>query len=80
MIDFDEIEKEIIGMEANRDTSYATMERLSPLYCAMIYKKIVSKPEAEEPQAVSLAGDSEFLNAIIEIGRASCRERVSSPV
>ena len=40
MIDFDEIEKEIIKIESSRDTSYATMERLAPLYCAVMYKRL----------------------------------------
>lgn len=64
MIDFDEIEKEIINMETNRDTSYAAMERLAPLYAAMIYKRLCSNPEVYEPQAVSAVGDSAFLLAV----------------
>ena len=64
MIDFDEIEKEIINMEANRDTSYATMERLAPLYAAMTYKRLCANPEVYEPQAVSAVGDSAFLLAV----------------
>lgn len=64
MIDFDEIEKEIINMEASRDTSYATMERLAPLYAAMIYKRLCSNPEVYEPQPVSVGCTSEFLLAV----------------
>ena len=64
MIDFDEIEKEIINMEASRDTSYATMERLAPLYAAMIYKRLCSNSEVYEPKPVSIDGDSEFLLAV----------------
>lgn len=64
MIDFDEIEKEIINMEASRDTSYATMERLAPLYAAMIYKRLYSNSEVYEPQPVSIDGESEFLLAV----------------
>ena len=54
MIDFDEIEKEIINMEASRDTSYATM----------IYKRLCSNSEVYEPQPVSIDGESEFLLAV----------------
>ena len=64
MIDFDEIEKEIINMEASRDTSYATMERLAPLYAAMIYTRLCSNSEVYEPQPVSIDGESEFLLAV----------------
>ena len=60
----DEIEKEIINMEASRDTSYATMERLAPLYAAMIYKRLCSNSEVYEPQPVSIDGESEFLLAV----------------
>lgn len=61
MIDFDEIEKEIINMEASRDTSYATMERLAPLYAAMIYKRLCANQESTDPQTVPASGDSAFL-------------------
>lgn len=64
MIDFEEIEKEIIKIESSRDTSYATMERLAPLYCAMMYKRLGVNTEAYEPQAVNAIGDSEFLLAV----------------
>lgn len=64
MIDYTEIEKEIIKVETERDTSYATMDRLAPLYAAMIYKRLCSNPEVHEPQAVSAPGDSDFLLAV----------------
>ena len=64
MIDFDEIEKEIIKIESSRDTSYATMERLAPLYCAVMYKRLGVNTETYEPQAVNAMGDSEFLIAV----------------
>ena len=64
MIDFDEIEKEIINIETNRDTSYATLEKLGPLYCAMIYKRLCSNPEVYEPQPLDVSGDSDFLLAV----------------
>lgn len=64
MIDFDEIGKEIINVETNRDTSYATMERLAPLYAAMIYKRLCSNAEVYEPKAVSAVGSSDFLAAV----------------
>lgn len=74
MIDFDEIEKEIINMEANRDTSYATMERLAPLYAAMTYKRLCANPEVYEPQAVSAVGDSAFLQAVSDMAPARAWE------
>lgn len=74
MIDFDEIEKEIINMEANRDTSYATMERLAPLYAAMTYKRLCANPEVYEPQAVSAVGDSDFLQAVSDMAPARAWE------
>ena len=64
MIDFDDIEKEIINIETNRDTSYATMERLAPLYCAMIYRRVVSIPETRDVMPVDAPGSSEFLEMV----------------
>lgn len=71
MIDFTEIEKEIINAEATRDTSYATMSRLAPLYSALIYKRICAKPETIEPQPLAVDGDSEFLTAVSHKNSAS---------
>lgn len=64
MIDFDDIEKEIINIETNRDTSYATMERLAPLYCALIYRRVVSGTETREVKPVDALGSSEFLEMV----------------
>ena len=64
MIDFDDIEKEIINIETNRDTSYATMERLAPLYCALIYRRVVSVPETRDVKPVDAHGSSEFLEIV----------------
>lgn len=64
MIDFVEVEKEILNMEATRDTSYATMERLAPLYAAMIYKRICANPETYEVQPLAVGGNSDFLRAV----------------
>lgn len=64
MIDFDEIEKEIINIETNRDTSYATLEKLGPLYCAMIYKRLCSNSQVYEPQPLDVSGNSDFLLAV----------------
>ena len=47
MISFEEIEKEIIKIENTRDTTYATPERLAPLYAAMAYKLISGRTSAE---------------------------------
>lgn len=64
MVDFNEVEKEIINIESSRDTSYATMERLAPLYCALIYRRIASVPETKEIKPVGAPGSSEFLEIV----------------
>lgn len=64
MVDFNEVEKEIINIESSRDTSYATMERLAPLYCALIYRRVVSVPETKEVKPVDAPGSSEFLEMV----------------
>ena len=61
MISFEEIEKEIIKIENTRDTTYATLERLAPLYAAMAYKLISGSTNAEQPERLKVQGDSEFL-------------------
>lgn len=64
MVDFNEVEKEIINIESSRDTSYATMERLAPLYCALIYRRVVSIPETRDVKPVNAPGSSEFLEMV----------------
>lgn len=64
MVDFNEVEKEIINIESSRDTSYATMERLAPLYCALIYRRVVSIPETRDAKPVDAPGSSEFLEMV----------------
>lgn len=64
MVDFNEVEKEIINIESSRDTSYATMERLAPLYCALIYRRVVSIPETKDVKPVDAPGSSEFLEIV----------------
>lgn len=64
MISFEEIEKEIIKIENTRDTTYATLERLAPLYAAMAYKLISGRTSAEQPECLKVQGDSEFLRVV----------------
>ena len=64
MIDYTEIEKEIMTMESDRDTSYAALGRLAPLYTAMIYKAISGKTPIQQPQPLSLPGDSSFIASV----------------
>lgn len=64
MVDFNEVEKEIINIESSRDTSYATMERLAPLYCALIYRRVASVPETRDVKPVDAPGSSEFLEIV----------------
>lgn len=64
MIDYTEIENEIMTMESDRDTSYAALGRLAPLYTAMIYKAISGKTPIQQPQPLSLSGDSSFIVAV----------------
>lgn len=61
MISFEEVEKEIIKIENTRDTTYATLERLAPLYAAMAYKLISGRTSTEPHELLKVAGDSEFL-------------------
>lgn len=61
MISFEEIEKEIIKIENTRDTTYATLERLAPLYAAMAYKLISGRTSTERLEPLKVQGDSEFL-------------------
>ena len=66
MIDFSEIEKEVMTMEAGRDTTYATISRLAPLYTALLYKALSGKTPITQSQPVEACGDSEFFAAIKE--------------
>ena len=64
MIDYTEIEKEIMTMESDRDTSYAALGRLAPLYTAMIYKSIMGKSTIQQAQPIAVTGDSDFIAAV----------------
>lgn len=64
MVDFTEIDREIIKIETERDTSYATIERLAPLYAAAIYRRLTANPEVYEARAIDSFGESDFLVAV----------------
>ena len=59
MISIDELNKTILDLETNRDTTYATCERLAWLY---IVRDHLTQKMSKEPLA--LAGESEFLAAV----------------
>lgn len=64
MINFTEIEKEVINIETSRDTSYATIERLAPLYIALLYNTISGQNAFKYGGLLEIKGESEFLKAI----------------
>ena len=59
MISIDELNKTILDLETNRDTTYATCERLAWLY---IVRDHLTQKMNKEP--LTLAGESEFLAAV----------------
>ena len=59
MISIDELNKTILDLETNRDTTYATCERLAWLY---IVRDHLMQKTSKEP--LVLAGESEFLMAV----------------
>ena len=59
MISIDELNKTILDLETNRDTTYATCERLAWLY---IVRDHLAQKKSKEP--LTLAGESEFLTAV----------------
>lgn len=59
MISIDELNKTILDLETNRDTTYATCERLAWLY---IVRDHLTQKMSKEP--LTLAGESEFLTAV----------------
>ena len=59
MISIDELNKTILDLETNRDTTYATCERLAWLY---IVRDHLMQKMSKEPLA--LEGESEFLMAV----------------
>ena len=59
MISIDELNKTILDLETNRDTTYATCERLAWLY---IVRDHLTQKMSKEP--LTLAGESEFLMAV----------------
>ena len=59
MISIDELDKTILDLETNRDTTFATCERLAWLY---IVRDHVKSQKSKEPLDVS--GTSEFLEAV----------------
>ena len=59
MISIDELNKTILDLETNRDTTYATCERLAWLY---IVRDHLTQKMSKEP--LTLAGESEFLAAV----------------
>lgn len=64
MIDYSEIEKTLLESEANYDTSFAALNKIAPLYCAMLYKMLSSKTAVSQPEPLDVSGDSDFLSAV----------------
>lgn len=64
MLNIDEINKEILMLETKRDTTYATIERLAPLY--IVRNNLMKNNTEHEPIATNIAesGDSLFMQAI----------------
>lgn len=61
MISLDELNKTILDLETNRDTTYATCERLAWLY---IVRDHINSKQSKEPLNVSGSSSSEFLQAV----------------
>lgn len=64
MIDYTDVEKTVIKMESERDTSFAALETLAPLYTALIYRRLTANSEVYEAQPLAELGDSDFLLAV----------------
>lgn len=61
MLNLDEINKEILMLESNRDTTYAVVEKLAMLYTVRDH---ITGQTAAQPVPLEVAGESEFLQAI----------------
>lgn len=64
MLNIDEINKEILMIETKHDTTYATIERLAPLY--IVRNNLIRSNAEREAKTTNIAesGDSLFMQAI----------------
>lgn len=64
MLNLDEINKEILMLETTRDTTYAVIQRLAPLY--IVRNNLMQTSVEREPKTtnVSTSGDSLFMQAV----------------
>ena len=64
MLSIDEINKEILMLESKRDTTYATIERLAPLY--IVRNNLIRSNAEREVKTtnVPVNGDSLFMQAV----------------
>lgn len=61
MLNLDEINKEILMLESNRDTTYAVVEKLAMLY---VVRDHITGQTAAQPVPLEVSGESEFLKAV----------------
>ena len=61
MISKETLDKEILDLETNRDTTYVTCERLAWLY---IVRDHITGQQQVQPTPLDISGDSEFLQAV----------------
>lgn len=64
MLNLDEINKEILMLETTRDTTYASIQRLAPLY--IVRNNLMRNSEADKPKATNVDknGGTPFMQAI----------------
>ena len=58
MIDYNSIRADLAQYELDYDNSFTALNKLAPLYCAMMYHAL------SDPQNVPIKGDSEFYKII----------------
>lgn len=58
MIDYNSIKTDLAQYELDYDNSFTALNKLAPLYCAMLYHTL------SDPRNVPVKGDSEFYKII----------------
>lgn len=62
MLNLDVINDEILMLESKRDTTYAVVEKLAPLY--IVRDHLMGAAPAEQPTPLGVNGETDFLQAV----------------
>lgn len=62
MLNLDVINDEILMLESKRDTTYAVVEKLAPLY--VVRDHLTGAAPAEQPTPLGVNGETDFLQAV----------------